>query len=239
LRNYRRDMVILFILLLVVNVMNNGMSDPKTYFYNILIALPGIVIGLSFHEFGHAFVSDRLGDPTPRSQGRVTLNPAAHFDPFGFFALVFCGFGWGIPVQIDPRYYKKPRRDEFLVSVAGVIMNLLVALVFAFIVHIMYSKMSSAVLVQGSLMGTIFNILLQVVIVNIVLFAFNLFPVPPLDGFGIITQIFNLRTKSFYYKLYNSGYLILMLLLLFGVIDWILNPIVNGLYGLLLKFVIL
>ena len=205
----------------------------------MLIALPGIVIGLSFHEFGHAFMSDRLGDPTPRAQGRVTLNPMAHFDPVGFLALMFCGFGWGIPVEIDPRHYKHPRRDELLVSLAGVVMNLIVAIVFSFIVHFVYINVPYDKLSDGTLMGTLFNILLQVVIVNVVLMVFNLIPVPPLDGFGIITEIFNLREKSFYYTLYNYGFPILMILLIVGVVDKILNPIVNGVYALLLQYIIL
>ena len=85
-----------------------------------ILMLPGIIIGLSFHEFAHAWVSDKLGDPTPRRQGRVTINPLAHIDWMGFLALLLVGFGWGKPVQIDPGYYKHRRRDEFLVGIAGV-----------------------------------------------------------------------------------------------------------------------
>lgn len=238
-KNRMKQLGILLVILLMVNIAQNGLTNSKTYFLNMLIALPGIVIGLSFHEFGHAFVSDRLGDPTPRAQGRVTLNPMAHFDPVGFLALMFCGFGWGIPVEIDPRYYKHPRRDELLVSLAGVVMNLIVAIVFSFIVHFVYINVPYDKLSDGTLMGTLFNILLQVVIVNVVLMVFNLIPVPPLDGFGIITEIFNLREKSFYYTLYNYGFPILMILLIVGVVDKILNPIVNGVYALLLQYIIL
>ena len=219
-KNRMKQLGILLIVLLMVNIAQNGLSNPKTYFLNMLIALPGIVIGLSFHEFGHAFMSDRLGDPTPRAQGRVTLNPMAHFDPVGFLALMFCGFGWGIPVEIDPRYYKHPRRDELLVSLAGVVMNLIVAIVFSFIVHFVYINVPYDKLSDGTLI-------------------FNLIPVPPLDGFGIITEIFNLREKSFYYTLYNYGFPILMILLIVGVVDKILNPMVNGVYALLLQYIIL
>lgn len=238
-KNRMKQLGILLVILLMVNIAQNGLYNPKTYFLNMLIALPGIVIGLSFHEFGHAFVSDRLGDPTPRAQGRVTLNPLAHFDPIGFLALMFCGFGWGIPVEVNSRYYKHPRRDELLVSLAGVVMNLIVAIVFSFIVHFVYINVPYAKLSDGTLMGTLFNILLQVVIVNVVLMVFNLIPVPPLDGFGIITEIFNLREKSFYYTLYNYGFPILMILLIVGVVDKILNPMVNGVYALLLQYIIL
>ena len=157
---------IVLLLLLAVSFMNRGLSDPKTYFYDMLVSLPGIIIGLSFHEFGHAFVSSKLGDPTPRMQGRVTLNPLAHIDPFGFLALVFCGFGWGIPVQIDPRYYKHPRRDELLVSVAGVTMNLLLAIAFSFVAHVMVVLMPGK-LVKGTLPGILFYIIMEIVIINL------------------------------------------------------------------------
>ena len=229
----------LLIILVIVNVAQNGLSDPKTYFFNMLIALPGIVIGLSFHEFGHAFVSDRLGDPTPRSQGRVTLNPAAHFDPTGFLALVFCGFGWGIPVEIDPRYYKHPRRDEFLVSIAGVVMNLIVAVVFSIVVHFIYTNVPYEKLSTGTLTGIGFAMLIQIIFINLVLMVFNLIPVPPLDGFGIITEIFNLRTKPIYYTLYQFGFPILLILLILGVVDSVLNPAVNFMYSMMLQYIIL
>ena len=217
----------------------NLFGSLMDYVMDTLWILPGLIIGFAMHEFAHAWVSDRLGDPTPRAQGRVTLNPMAHFDPVGFLALMFCGFGWGIPVEIDPRYYKHPRRDELLVSLAGVVMNLIVAIVFSFIVHFVYINVPYDKLSYGTLMGTLFNILLQVVIVNVVLMVFNLIPVPPLDGFGIITEIFNLREKSFYYTLYNYGFPILMILLIVGVVDKILNPMVNGVYALLLQYIIL
>ena len=79
-----------------------------------LLTLPGIIIGLCFHEAAHAKMSDKLGDPTPSMQGRVTLNPMAHIDVIGFISLILFGFGWGKPVMIDPRYYKHPRRDVLL-----------------------------------------------------------------------------------------------------------------------------
>ena len=100
------------------------MSSIISYILGRLIILPGIIIGLSFHEFAHAKASDLLGDPTPRLQGRTSLNPVAHIDPVGFLLLLLIGFGWGRPVQIDPRSYRHRRRDELSVSLAGVTMNL-------------------------------------------------------------------------------------------------------------------
>ena len=114
------------------------MSSIISYILGRLIILPGIIIGLSFHEFAHAKASSVLGDPTPRLQGRVSLNPVSHIDPVGFLLLLLIGFGWGRPVQIDPRYYKHRRRDELIVSLAGVTMNLLIAVLTAGIMRLAY-----------------------------------------------------------------------------------------------------
>ena len=132
-----------------------------------LLMLPGIIMALSFHEFAHAWVSDKLGDPTPRRQGRVTLNPLAHIDWIGFLTLVLVGFGWGKPVQIDPSYYKNRRRDEFFVAIAGVTMNLILAVI---------QMGLSAVLVSGAcgLLPTVSEVLLKAV-VDAVLFTASFF----------------------------------------------------------------
>ena len=156
--------------------------------------LPGIIIGLSFHEFAHAWVSDRLGDPTPRRQGRVTINPLAHIDWIGFIMLLLVGFGWGKPVQIDPSYYKNRRRDEFLVGIAGVTMNLILAVLFSLPAKAMIKAFSGVAV--SDLIHSIYLILFYTVMINLVLMIFNLIPCPPLDGWGIVTQIFRLDRYS-------------------------------------------
>lgn len=230
---------IILILLLITNFLNGGLKDPKTYFFNMLLTLPGIVVGLSFHEFAHAFASNAFGDPTPKAQGRLTINPAKHIDPFGFFALIFCGFGWGVPVQIDNRYYKRPRLDEFIVSVAGVTMNLIIAIVFAFISRFAINLWGRDVILTDSVQGLAIKILLYVVMINITLMIFNLIPVPPLDGFGLVTELFNLRKTGWYYTVYQYGGLVLLLLLLFGVVSRILYPLTSSVYSMLLTGIIL
>ena len=176
-----------------------------------LLTLPGIIIGLSFHEFAHAWMSDRLGDPTPRRQGRLTLNPLAHIDWIGFICLLFVGFGWGKPVMIDPSYYKNRRSGEFLTAIAGVTMNLILAVLLSFptraLLKVFYS--SGSALAENT-----FYILYYAVMINIVLMIFNLIPVPPLDGWGILTQLFNLEKYSWWYKVYQYGQWILLILIL-------------------------
>ena len=197
-----------------------------------ILMLPGIIIGLSFHEFAHAWMSDKLGDPTPRRQGRVTVNPLAHIDPIGFLALLLVGFGWGKPVQIDPGYYKHRRRDEFLVSIAGVTMNLLLAIIFSIPARWMVKAFSGVA--ASDLVYNIYLMLFYIVSINIVLMIFNLIPCPPLDGWGIITQIFRLDRYSWWYKVYQYGTWILLALIVFNVTDRIITPLVSTLLGILL-----
>lgn len=226
--------IIILAIMLYMNYRNGAFSNPREWILSMLIMLPGIIVGLSFHEFAHGFVSYKLGDPTPKIQGRVTINPMAHIEPVGFIALLLCGFGWGIPVSIDPTYYKHKRRDELLVSLAGVVMNLIIAVVFAFFIRLLF-----AAGIEGSDFGDILiRIFVQVAIINLVLMIFNLIPVPPLDGFGIITQIFDLRKYDWYYKVYNNGFYILLVLILFGITDRILSPAVSAMWGILCKYII-
>ncbi len=194
--------------------------------------LPGIIIGLSFHEFAHAWMSDRLGDPTPRRQGRVTINPLAHIDWVGFLALLLVGFGWGKPVQIDPSYYKHRRRDEFLVGIAGVTMNLLIAIAFSIPARIMVRSLSGAAV--SDLVYNIYLIFFYTVSINVVLMVFNLIPCPPLDGWGIITQIFRLDRYRWWYKVYQYGTWILLALILLNITDLILTPLVSAIVGVLI-----
>ena len=226
LRQANNSSTIIFVLLLVlmaVNNIRNGSGSIGDWILQEILMLPGIIIGLSFHEFAHAFVSDKLGDPLPRIQGRVTLNPMAHIDFVGFVALLFVGFGWGRPVEIDPRNYKHPRRDEFLVAFAGVIMNLLVAFVFTLVLKGYIAAVGYYAAPTG-IQGTLYHIILYVIYINIALMIFNLIPIPPLDGFNIITQIFNLRRYRWWDKVYQYGYFILLLLILLNFTDRILTP---------------
>ncbi|MBR3756454.1 MAG: site-2 protease family protein [Firmicutes bacterium] len=225
-----KEMLVLLVILVGLRI-TGGSFD----FMSMLISLPGIIIGLSFHEFAHGAVSYALGDPTPKLQGRLTINPMAHMDPFGFLALMFAGFGWGVPVQIDPRYYKNRRRDEMLVALAGVTMNLLLAVLFSLILRFLFA--SNPAWLSGEVGSILTEMLIQVVIINLVLMIFNLIPVPPLDGFGIATELFNLRKYDWYWKLYDYGFPILMLLIIFDVTDLILTPGVNGIFSLLVNYV--
>ena len=224
---------IIFLVIMGVTAITSGrFSSPQAWIFNTLMILPGIVIGLSFHEFAHALVAYKLGDVTPKLQGRVTISPLAHMDPVGMIALIFIGFGWGIPVQINPRNFKKPRRDEFLVAIAGVTTNFILAFIFTGGVRVFVAL--GGEFASSSLGGTIVEVLLYVVQINLVLMVFNLLPIPPLDGFNIVGEVFNLKRYDWYYKIYNKGMIILLIFIVLGLAERILFPTVNFLYQFIL-----
>ncbi|MBE3556111.1 MAG: site-2 protease family protein [Firmicutes bacterium] len=141
----------------------------------VLLALPGILFGLVFHEFAHGYVADRLGDSTAREAGRLTLNPLAHLDPFGTLLLVLVGFGWAKPTPINPQRLRHPRRDEILVTAAGPLTNLLLA--FLLLIAYRFSFLAD---------NWIASALLTAAALNVFLGIFNLLPIPPLDGSHIL-----------------------------------------------------
>jgi Zn-dependent protease len=207
-----------------------GFRDPISWFFDMIMRIPGLVIGISVHEFAHAKAADMLGDPTPRMQGRVTLNPVKHFDPIGLIALLLIGFGWGRPVQTSPRNFKNVRRSSFIVAIAGVAMNFVLAFLFCGLYLFFWSSMLRGGGPFSPRLGAaLMPILINVVWMNLALMIFNLLPVPPLDGFNIVTEIFNLRRYRFWYTLYNYGFPILMVLIMLGVTSRIMTPALSAL----------
>jgi Zn-dependent protease len=191
-----------------------------------LIFLPGIIIGLTFHEFAHAKAANMLGDPTPKLQGRVTLNPLAHIDIVGFIALMIVGFGWGKPVQINGSYFKNFKRDEIIVSISGVLMNLILAIIFAGILKLM-DVSASEYFTTNSIGNYISQMVYGVIWINIILMVFNLMPIPPLDGFNVIAELAHLREKGIYRQVYDKGPIILIILIIFNITDKIIGPAAN------------
>lgn len=141
---------------------------------NLLIFLAIIVAAITVHEFAHALVADRLGDPTPRASGRLSLNPLAHLDPLGTIMLFLVRFGWGKPVPIDPYNFSHPRRDETLVSLAGPFSNLLLAFVISRLIPFL---------------PNFAPFLYEFFLINLYIAFFNLLPVPPLDGSKIFLNL--------------------------------------------------
>jgi len=176
---------------------------------NIIANIPALMIGFAFHEYAHAWVADRLGDPTPRSQGRLTLNPISHLDLFGTLMALLYRFGWAKPVMTNPRYYKgNKKRGHMLVALAGPIMNLLTAFVFMFLWFLTMHWM------QGSTWSDIISLIFQaIVFMNLGLGIFNLVPIPPLDGFAVLRGLLPDRFAPQLNVLEQYGMIILVILL--------------------------
>lgn len=223
--------VIIIVLLMLGNNLLTSNQSLGSWMYDQILFLPAILVGLTFHEAAHGFASYWLGDPTPKLQGRLSLNPLKHIDPIGFLALFFAGFGWGKPVEINPMYYKNKRRDELIVSLAGVVTNLVIAIIACFAMKFSIDFMGNNGM--NIVSYSVFMIFDYMMTINIVLMVFNLLPVPPLDGFGVVTQIFNLKKYDWYYKVYSNGFLILMFLIVFNITDKILTPAVGAIFNIL------
>lgn len=180
--------------------------------------IPALLVALSVHEFGHAIVSDSLGDPTPRMEGRLTLNPLAHLSKLGTIMLLIFGFGWANPVPVNPIYYKNPRNGMFLVGIAGIVMNLLVALVSVFI--------SATMDIAGFLKEGGATLLFWIMTYNTWLAFFNILPIWPMDGFRVVSAFLpydlSLRFEQFLAK---YGFIILMLLVFTDIVDEIVSPL--------------
>ena len=237
-RNSTLILIALVILLAFRSITRGGYDGIGDWLIDHILMMPGIIIGLSLHEFGHALVSTKCGDPTPERQGRLTPNPLAHIDPIGFVSLIFLGFGWGKPVQIDPTYYSNRRRDEALVAVAGVTMNLFIVIVTTLIAKVMLTLGPRFFLMTNPGLAII-QIVEYCIYINLVLMVFNLLPVPPLDGFNLVTQIFDLRKYSWWRQVYYNGYFILIFLVAFGLTGTILTPALRAMYGIINRFLMM
>ncbi len=194
-----------------------------------LIWLPAILIGLTFHEFAHGWVANSLGDSTPAQQGRLTLNPLPHIDWLGFIMLIFFKFGWAKPVQVNPRNFHNisMKTGMMLVSLAGPAMNLFLALISMVAIKVLIPLQNTA------WVAVLAPLLVPLVYINLILAAFNLIPLPPLDGSKILAGLLPDSGAKVLYSLEPYGPLILLLLIATNLVGKLLGPIVSGLYGVL------
>ena len=190
---------------------------------DILTSLVGIAIAISVHEFGHAYSAHLLGDDTAKHNGRMTLNPAKHIDPVGLITLLLFRIGWAKPVPVNPNNFKNYRVGNVIVSLAGVIGNIFGAIVCATIAK--YSNMYA--------MKLIFNTAMWF---NIYFGAFNLLPIPPLDGWGVISSLLPYKFNDFIYKYENMGYIILLIAIFTDAYLIVTKPITMIIYTIVSPF---
>jgi len=204
-----------------LGIISSIIGNPQNFLLELLYRLPAVLVALSFHEWGHAYAAYRLGDPTARNLGRMTVNPFAHIDPIGFVMMILVRFGWAKPVPVNPRNFKKFRRDDAIVSLAGITMNFILALAALIAIYVFaLAEVTNPILA---------NILFYFLSINLSLMVFNLLPIPPLDGSHVAESLLIRKTgpKPFLF-LSRYGSIILLVLLITGIISGVLGFVVNG-----------
>lgn len=191
-----------------------------------LIRIPALIIAMSFHEFSHGYVADKLGDPTPRQSGRLTLNPLAHIDPLGLIMLFIIYFGWAKPVPINPYYFKDRRKGVLYVALAGPLSNVFLAIITRILMFYFGNI---------PVLGLFLTILYQY---NLVFAVFNIIPIPPLDGSKVLWSILPKKEAHIYSQYEQYGQIALLLLLFTGIINLFMTPLMMGLDRLISKIIL-
>ncbi len=194
----------------------------------LVIQIPVLLLALTAHEFAHGYVAFRLGDPTAKALGRLTMNPLKHLDPLGTLAFIFIKFGWAKPVPVNPNYFRNPRKDMLKVALAGPATNLVLAVICAILVKALIAIAPS--LPQSELTAAIFiplrSCLVYSVWINLLLCIFNFLPIPPLDGSRILMGVLPNNLAIQYQKLERYSFVIILILVFSGVLSKIILPII-------------
>lgn len=202
---------------------------------SLLYIIPSVLIALSFHEFAHAYAANAMGDPTAKNMGRMTINPLAHIDIIGFLMLVVAGFGWAKPVPVNPRNYRNYKKGEIAVSLAGVTANLILALLGSIAMAILAVVSADKI----EVLDRLYTFFYYFTSLNCALFAFNLFPIYPLDGFHVAEVLLAKHTGPSFFiwmRRYGSMLLVVCIVIFSGINfspwGWLANNLMQGLNAL-------
>lgn len=208
-------------------------SDPGQLM-GLLYSAPGVLLAITFHEYAHAYAAYKLGDTTSKSQGRLSLNPLVHLDLIGTFMLLVAGFGWGKPVQVNPRNYTRRMsidKAEAIVAIAGPIMNFILAFVLVLINYALVRFCGSFIETQ---IGTIvFTIIYWAGTINVGLGVFNLIPLPPLDGSKVIKPLLPRNAKIWFEQNEQIFYIVFLIGFITGIAGNIISPAIEAVYSLM------
>ena len=228
--NFDFDKKTLYILIAIMAgfMILQFISDPSQLI-GLLLSAPGVLIAITFHEFAHGYAAYKLGDNTAKNQGRLNLNPFTHLDPIGTLMLLVAGFGWGKPVEVNPRNYTRKmsmEKGEAIVSLAGPLMNFILAIIFTLIYCAIYKFVGYSFMLTN--VGSIIMLLISSTIsINIGLGVFNLIPLPPLDGSKVIMPFLPYKAKHFFVNNEQIFYFVFILIWITGMAGTIITPAIN------------
>lgn len=191
-----------------------------------LYFLPALLLSLSVHEFGHAIVAYKLGDKSQKERGRLTLSPFAHIDPFGFISIALIGIGWGKPVMVDDRNFKKRGKGNMLVALAGPMFNFALAVIITIIFKILaMTGVAEAMLNSSGIGRIIFEMIIHLIQFNVIFAVFNLLPLPPFDGSKVLYYFLPYKAKQWFDKLETYSFWILLVLFVTDLYIYIVQPL--------------
>ena len=214
---------------IIDSITTGDTSKLKLAIAGLLLSLPVIFLALCVHEVAHGFVANKLGDPTAKNLGRLTLNPLKHLDPIGFLSMVMFGYGWAKPVPINTRHFKKPRAGMALCAAAGPISNIVMALIFTAIMKIftlVLPLIPTTTLFAQNVVSFTAMMLSAGVFLNLSYAVFNLIPIPPLDGSKILYMFLPAKIYMKVVQFERYIYFVLLALVIFGAIGYILYFVV-------------
>ncbi len=235
--SFSNPWMIIFILFLIFDNIGYYLRTPGA-FLTLILSIPAILIAITFHEFAHAWAADKLGDDTPRMQGRLTLNPLKHIDPIGAILLITAGFGWGKPVEINSNNFNRTitiRKGNALVSIAGPAMNFLLAIIFSVIYGLLIAFGGNFLATTtGDIISTVISYTISI---NVGLGVFNLIPLPPLDGSKVLAAFLPTKARQWYVNHERLLYIIFIAIWITPVASLIISPAINfinkGLFNLI------
>lgn len=217
----------IIIAMAIITVLNYATSEGAIL--SLLLTLPGVLLAMTFHEFAHAYAADKLGDDTPRRQGRLSLNPMDHIDPLGILMLLFVHIGWGKPVQVNPQNYDRRftiEKADAIVSIAGPLMNFVLSILLT-LIYCAIIKFAPTSFYLSTVGQVILAIIFNAIIVNIGLGVFNLIPLPPLDGSKVILPILPYKAKAWFRDNTQIFYMIFLALWVTGLASRFISPIIS------------
>ena len=236
--NISNPYLLIFIGILVIENLASYINNPGKLLM-LVLTIPGILIAITFHEYAHAWAADKLGDDTPRRQGRLTLNPLAHIDLFGAILMLTAGFGWGKPVEINSFNFNRKvsmRKGNALVSLAGPLMNFILALAFSIIYGLVLAFGKNFIYTTtGQVIG---NVLIQTIFMNVGLGVFNLIPLYPLDGYKILLFFLPKNARDWCESHEKILYIVFLIIWITPISTIIISPAISAIDGALLKLII-